>query len=323
MPTTRKPRAQKSKAATNPQIELQQMVDEWPSVRQLWRSRTAKATKRALKPLPSSWQLAKASLRVLRAHRVVFAGVTILYIVFMLLLVRGLSTYLANGDLQALVDGKNSLATGFGAFAVLVATSNSTTDQASAVYQTVLGFIFSLAYLWILRQVFAGGRRLRVRDAFYQGMYPLIPVMLVVVVIALQLIPMLIGASLFTLVVGNGIAANTFETVLWAIVFAGFIAITLYLVCASVFSLYIAALPDMTPLKALRSGRELVRGRRLSLLRKILFLAIALLLVAAIIMVPIILYATPAAPIILFVLSMVAVPIVHTYMYTLYRELLV
>jgi K+-sensing histidine kinase KdpD len=81
-------------------------------------------------------------------------------------------------------------------------------------------------------------------------------------------------------------------------------------------------LPDMTPLKALRSARELVRYRRWTILLRVLFLPVLLLLAAAIIMVPIITLLTPLTKWMIFLLSMIAIAVVHSYMYSLYRELL-
>ena len=78
----------------------------------------------------------------------------------------------------------------------------------------------------------------------------------------------------------------------------------------------------MTPFKALRSARQLVRGRRLAVLRKLLFLPLALFVIAIIIMVPVILVVAPVAQWLFFFLTMCALVVVHTYMYTVYRELL-
>jgi hypothetical protein len=79
----------------------------------------------------------------------------------------------------------------------------------------------------------------------------------------------------------------------------------------------------MTPMKALRSARELVRYRRWTVLRKVLWLPFVLLLAAALIMVPIIIWLTALAQWIFFLLTMFAVAAVHAYLYGLYRELLV
>ncbi|HTB49059.1 MAG TPA: hypothetical protein VK712_03175, partial [Verrucomicrobiae bacterium] len=158
--------------------------------------------------------------------------------------------------------------------------------------------------------------------AYYRGMYPLIPFILVLIVVGLQLIPFLIGSALYSLIVTNGIATNLPEKLVCALIFALFALWSLYMISSSLFALYIVTLPDMTPRKALRSARELVRHRRWTALRKILCLPIILLLAAAIIMLPIIIWLTPLAQWIFFILTMFAVVAVHAYMYTLYRELL-
>ncbi len=94
------------------------------------------------------------------------------------------------------------------------------------------------------------------------------------------------------------------------------------MISSSIFALYIVTLPDMTPLKALRSARELVKGRRWAVILRLLSLPVILLIVAAIIMVPIIIVLTPVAQWVFFLLTMFTLVAVHAYMYTLYRELL-
>ena len=94
------------------------------------------------------------------------------------------------------------------------------------------------------------------------------------------------------------------------------------MICSSLFALYIVTLPNVTPMKALRSARQLVLHRRFLVLRKILFMPLALLVLGAIIMIPLIIFLTFAAEWIFFLLSMFVLTVVHAYMYTLYRELL-
>jgi hypothetical protein len=81
-------------------------------------------------------------------------------------------------------------------------------------------------------------------------------------------------------------------------------------------------LPDMTPLKALRSARQLVLHRRLSILLRVIALPIILVTMAAIVMVPIILFAGGLAQIIFSTLTMFGLVFVHGYLYSLYRALL-
>jgi len=184
-----------------------------------------------------------------------------------------------------------------------------------------LVIVASLAIIWALRQVLSGTRP-RIRDAYYKGMYPLIPFILVLLVIGLQLLPLLIGSTLFSLVISNGIAVYLVEKLVWALLFAALALLSLYMISSSIFALYIVTLPDMTPLKALRSARQLVRYRRWTILRKILFLPILLVVVAAVVMLPIIVWLTPLAQWVFFVLTLFAIAAVHSYVYSLYRELL-
>ena len=71
--------------------------------------------------------------------------------------------------------------------------------------------------------------------------------------------------------------------------------LSLYMICSSLFALYIVTLPNVTPMKALRSARQLVLHRRFLVLRKILFMPLALLVLGAIIMIPLIIFLTFAA----------------------------
>lgn len=276
--------------------------------------------------LPGAWRLTRTAGQVLWQHRGLFVGITLVYGLLNLVLVQGLAS---NTDVTSLKNTLNhafqghfaSLASGASVFAILVTSAGNGSSQTAGAYQLFLGLITSLAVIWALRQIMAGSA-IRIRDAYYQGMYPLIPFILVLIVIGLELIPLLIGSSLYALVITNGIAVNALEKIVFAAIFAVLAAVSIYLIISSIFALYIVTLPDMTPMKALRSARQLVKGRRWALLRKILFLPLVLLIAAAIIMVPIIIFLTAVAQWIFFLLTMFALVAIHAYLYTTYRELL-
>lgn len=276
--------------------------------------------------LPSVWRITKTMTAILWGRRWLFLGMIALYGLLNLLFVRGLSGGTDVGSLKqqlsmGLGGNTGKLATGVTVFTSLLLSSGNNASATAGAYQVFLGLLFSLAIIWAVRQV-AGGQSIRLRDAFYKGMYPLIPFILVLIVVLLQTIPLLIGAVVFGIVISSGIAASTIEFILWGLLFAVLAIITIYMLCASVFALYIVTLPDMTPLKALRSARSLVQYRRGQVLRKLLFLPLGLLIAAAIVMLPIILFAAPAAQWVFFVLSMFGLLLVHAYIYTLYKELL-
>jgi hypothetical protein len=276
--------------------------------------------------LPNVWLLTRKSALLLWQHKTLFAGITLIYGLLTLLLVQGIA---GGTDVQGVKEALNSaiqgqfasVGVGLGTFVTLLSSAGNTSSNTAGAYQLILVLISSLAVIWALRQVLAGAN-IRIRDAYYRGMYPFVPFVLVLCVVGLQLLPMVVGTSLYSLVVTNGIAVHGVEQLLWGLLAVLLTALSLYWLCSSLFALYIVTLPDMTPMKALRSARELLRYRRLQVLRKLLWLPLVLFIAAAIIMLPIIIWLTPLAQWVFFILSMFALVAVHSYMYTLYRELL-
>lgn len=279
----------------------------------------------ALPKVPSVWQLTKQSAHLLWSQKRLFAGITVVYGVLNVILAQGLagsSTAALKAQLSQAASGHFSgLGSSLLVFGSLLTSAGSNATGAAGAYQLFLGLIVSLATIWALRQVVLG-RQLRIRDAYYKGMSPLIPFVLVLLLIGVQLLPMALGSSIYAIVMSQGIAVQVYEKIIWATVFGLLSLWSLYMLSASVFGLYIVTLPDMTPIKALRSAKQLVRGRRWTVLRKLLFLPLLLLLLAAIIMLPFIILLTTLATYVFFILTTFSLVAVHGYLYNLYRELL-
>lgn len=278
--------------------------------------------------LPNSFVLMKNTLRLCWQWRWLLLGIAAVYALMNLILLGGVR---AATDLSSIRDvlnehsggGAARLGTGIALYTLVVSDANNQFGNALGTYQLISLIITSLAVIWMLRQLMAGVTRLRIRDGFYKGMYPLVPVILVLLVIVLQLLPLVIGASLYALLTSNDIVVGLLEKILWLIPLVLGLAITAYWLTSSLIAAYIVTLPDMTPLKALRSARGLVRYRRWPVLRRLLFLPLVLLMVSVLIMLPVVLTITSAAPWFFFVLSSIGIVLVHAYMYNLYRELLV
>jgi hypothetical protein len=276
--------------------------------------------------LPSVIVVLKNSVKILKKYWKTFIIVTLVYALLYIVFVRGLSGGLDLSSIRQSLDrdkGTTSLSTGISLFTYLVGNSSTTQNSSvnAGVYQTLLLIIVSLALIWALRQSY-NNNKVRARDAFYKGMYPVIPFILILVVVGLELIPLLIGASVYSAVTTNGISVGGLETTFWAIGFAVMALVSLYLITSSIFALYIVTLPDMTPLKALRSARQLVKRRRLIVMRKILFLPLIIVIGALIIMVPVVLLVTVTASWIFLILSFICLVFIHSYLYALYRELI-
>ena len=274
------------------------------------------------KVLPSAWNITKKSLTLLWQHKQLFIGITIVYGLLTLLLV-GLASNTDINNLKAQINQSfnGRLGSSLAVFVSLLGSSGNSSNTSAGAYQFFLGLLASLAIIWALRQVISGVS-IRIRDTYYRGIYPLVPFVLVLLVVGLQLLPLLIGAAIYTQVMSNGIAVMLVEKLVWATVFGLFTLLSLYLVSSSIFALYIVTLPDMTPIKALRSAHELVKGRHWLLIPKILFLPLVMVVLSAILLLPFILWLTVLAQSIFFALSMLSLVVMHSYLYTLYRELI-
>jgi len=255
-----------------------------------------------------------------------FLGIALIYGILTMVLVQSFS---AGADVDSLKQQLNlglsgslgQLVSGISVLTVLLASSGNASNPTAGSYQFIIALTVSLAAIWAVRQTLAGNK-VRLRDAFYRGMYPLVPFILVFVVVLIELVPVVIGGTIFRIIVLNGIATTTAEMLPWLALLLVLLFISMYMLCSSLFALYIVTLPDMTPLRALRSARLLVRYRRGQVFRKLLFLPVALILLAALIMLPLILFIPPLATWVFFALSMFGLVIIHAYMYVLYKALL-
>lgn len=277
--------------------------------------------------LPGSFKLLSKSVKLMLISKwKLFGALALLYGLLTILLVRGIGGGLQLNEIKASLHGAfggsfSSITTGLALFSYILGSAGSSQTETGGLYQAILMVIFSLAIIWGIRQTNAG-QKIKMRDMFYKGMYPLIPFIVVLIIISLQLLPLLVGSWLYSVVVGNGIAATLLERVLWGSIFFLLSLLSLYMICSSLFALYIVTLPDMTPMKALRSARQLVLHRRWTVMRKIIFLPVCLLIVAGVIMMPFILFVTPLAVWVFFIMTTLVLIIIHGYMYALYRELL-
>ncbi len=276
---------------------------------------------RSSRKFANVFSLMARAILVLKGQFKLFLGITAIYGALNLLLVRGLSVGVNLASVKSALHGNGSLATGSTLFIYLLGGSGNAGSSNAGSYQTILIIIVSLALVWSLRQVYAGSK-VRIRDGFYSGIYPLVPVILIMTVIGLELLPFIIGASVYSIVMNNHLAAGAIQDILWLALLILATTATMYMLCSSVFALYIVTLPGMTPMKALKNARELVKHRRYIVVRKLLFLPLSLIVFAAIVMVPIILVDIGLAGWIFFVISMGLLAVAHSYIYALYRELL-
>lgn len=291
--------------------------------------RLSKSIKHGQSALPSSLKLLKSAVSTLVEHKKFFGGVALVYGFLTLVFVSGFSS---GFDVSGVKDSvslslgseANNWTTSLSTFTNLASNNASTSkNDLASLYQTISVIICSLAIVWGLRQAHSKGKKtLHVKDGFYGGMYPLVPVLLVLLVVALQFLPLTIGASLYGVTIGSGLAVTGVEQLLWATFVILLAVLSLYMISSSIFALYIATLPGMKPMQALRSARKLVLHRRWVVMRKLVWLVIIILLALGFVVIPLIAFIPAIAGLVFFLVTIGILPLVHSYIYNLYRALL-
>ncbi len=285
----------------------------------------SKKTPRPPVALSSVWELSRKSVSLLLNNKQLFVGIAFIYGLLNIILAGGWASKSSVSQLKtdlshAFSGHAASVASSIDTFIKLGSTNNNSSNTSGGVYQFFLVLFASLATIWALRQVVAG-RKVKIRYAYYRGMYPLVPFVVILMTIGLELLPLLLGALIYTVGIDNGIVIGSLQKIGFLAIFGGLTLLSLYLMSGSIIALYTVTEPDMTPRKAARAAAQLVRQIRWVVIRKMMFLLFALLVIAAVIMIPITLWVTPLAELTYFLLSILAVPVIHSYMYTLYQEL--
>ncbi len=300
-----------------------------PRVRSQPKHRSFKLTNKKYRQpesIPVPWKIFKDTLRLILQNKILFGGIAIINAIISFAFVQGFGSSFelssVKTDIENLFNGQVSqISIGAALFGYLVGTAGVSASESSGVYQLFFTLFTSLAIIWTTRQLLAQEKP-RIRDGYYRGLYPLIPFLLVIILIGIQLVPLIAGNLIFTTVINNGLAVTILEKVLWLLLFIVLGMLSLYMLTSSLFGLYIVTLPDMTPLKALRSARELVLHRRVAIAIRLLALPILLAIITVAIFMPLVFVAPLAAQYLFLLATSFALVIVHVYMYLLYRSLL-
>ncbi len=290
------------------------------------RWRYSKRIKHPGPKLPSGWRIMRRSVAVIGQRKRLFAGVLFVYVVLSLVFVKGFaqSSQLVDTKIQLQAANQQSFDTGITLLTNLMASGSGASSQTAGAYQTVLIVIMSLVVIWVLRRTYGVDRtkKIKLKTAFYNSTTPLIQFLLLLGLFSLQLLPLMVGASVFNAVSSNGLAVTIFEKLAWGGAFLILATWSFFMITVTSLALYIVTLPDVQPMQALRSAKQLVRFRRWTVMRKILFLPIFLFFLTCLVMLPFVIWLTIIAEWVFFVYGLSVVIIVHAYMYQLYRELL-
>lgn len=273
--------------------------------------------------IPSSFKLLSNTVSFFFKHIKKLSGVALVFLVLYLLLIRSGSTFDIDSYDQLIGDelGDNEYLNKALLTGVLIGSGGSSETGVNTISAFILLIIGSLAFIWAIRHLTAG-KTFKIRDAYYKGMYPMIPFVLIVFLISVQLIPFVVGGFLYSTAEINGLISSGLERLLFV---SGWIALGLlsvYWLANSLMSVYAVTLPDIYPMQALRSTKKVVKGRRWSIFIKILMMGVFLLLFAGSALFLTVLAAPSVAVYAYDVIAVFTLLFVHIYLFKLYRSLL-
>lgn len=274
------------------------------------------------KPLPSLKALLIVSWKFFWIYRRPLLGVTAIYGLLYLVFVTGLSATSSLQETQETVNElfDNSLIRNV-VLAGTIATTSGSGEESSQLYQTFLPVIGSLAMVWSIRELHAN-KRFKFRDAYYNGMHPLIPYLLVIFSIILKLLPMIIASYIFAVLQVSGLIASGIEMAVAVTLWVLLSAWSLYMVVPSILALYSVTLPGIPPMKAIKGSKAFVAGRRWRILAR-LFAAVLIGAIVALAIVLIFVAIMPALAVyVSLILGFLGLLFFHVFAYELYRSML-
>lgn len=288
--------------------------------------RLQKPIKPDFQPLPSVGELITDTFKFLWRNKKIFIGLFIIHCLVYYVIVRA-PVQPAVGNIQKAISDTvqqnnlsiNSVQTNAVTIGAVIRTSGST--QQNAVVTITVLFIMSLAYIWALRQLH-NNNKIKVRDALYQGMTPAIPTGVVTALVILELLPFAFMSFVYTLARIGGVFVTGFEDLAFFTVTMLLGVLTFYWMTSGIIAIYMAALPGVYPFYALHSAKKLVHFRRTQVFRRIIALPVLLAFLYLVMLLVSISLVPSKTFIIAEVFQLLLVPIVHTYLYKLYRSML-
>lgn len=264
------------------------------------------------------------NIRIIRRYWKPFGLATLVYGLLYFVFIRVLTNVDFN-QLNASVvavfgGGEESIATRTVAVGTLFGQSAQFDNQTGVLF-FVIAMVASLAIIWLLRALWSS-RKLKVKEAYYQGMYPFVPVVLVVLVMFLQAIPFSIGTFLFQTAFDQGLAASFIEKLGFVSVLMAGIILSSYWIIGSIMAFYAATVPGKTPLESLDIAKQMLKGRRFAVLKEALIFMVVTGLMILIPMLAVIYVFSQAAVVLAAIFIVISLPWMHMFFYGLYRDLL-
>ena len=205
-------------------------------------------------------------------------------------------------------------------------------SEAAMVFVVLIFLILWLTTIFILRHRLAE-HKIKLRDALYNAMTPLISTFLVFVVVIIQCVPIFLLVIVYSAAVQTDFLSTPFYALLFFIFAMLMLLISGYLLSSSVMALIAVSAPGLYPMRALNTASDLMAGRRIRFILRLIALLIALVFVWVIVMLPLIVFdllmknfewtaGVPFVPVCLLTMTCFTGIYITAYLYLYYRWML-
>ena len=244
---------------------------------------------------------------------------------------------------EALENSPSSLASGelgnlakSGLILVSTITSgglSSGLSEIQIIFAVIIILLLWLITIYLLRHLLAG-KKVRLRDGFYNALTPLLSTFVVFAVGVLQSIPIFIFVIAYSAAVQTDFLSTPFYALVFFIFASLLLILSAYLLSSTTIALIAVSAPGLYPMTALKTASDLMAGRRIRFLIRIVYLLLFIGVVWAIIMLPIItidlflksrfawLEGWPVIPVFLQIMTILSIIYSTTYLYLYYRRVL-
>lgn len=229
-------------------------------------------------------------------------------------------------------DGYEGITKWVSLFSNAIASGGSSTLDASQQILSAILFLYGwLTIIWLLRAIMRGDdEKIKLRDGLYSSGSPILSTLAVAVVVVLQLLPLGLVTIAYTSItavgwINTGVAIENMAA--WCALAVAAI-LTIYWISSSLIALIIVTLPGTYPFVAIRAAGDLMVGRRLKLTLRLLFMMLPVALLWLLILMPAIFVDSwlkltwfPLVPLVVFLLGILTMMWIATYIYMLYRQI--
>ena len=205
-------------------------------------------------------------------------------------------------------------------------------SEAATVFGVIIFIIIWLVTIFLLRHRLAK-HKVKLRDALYNAMTPMISTLVVLVVVVVQCIPIFLLIIVYSAAVQTEFLATPFYALVFFIFAALMLLLSGYLLSSSLIALIAVSAPGMYPMRALFTASDLMMGRRVKFILRIIAGAVALVILWVVVMMPLILFdlfmkqfewthGVPFVPICLTTMTVFTCIYATAYLYLYYRWML-